>query len=137
MVSTLRLLCCALIISFSTTGATGPVGTKEQYLETSKVTVQVGQVHRVTLGGLSGAGYTWSYTIEGPPSVVSVSVEMTQAPAMPPPGGPPPDSFSRDYIYAITGLKPGRATVRFTLAQEWEHDKPPLREMVVDVSVGQ
>ena len=112
------------------------VGTKDQSLEASKVTLQPGAVHRLTLGGLGGAGYTWGESIEGAPGIVSVSVEMTKAPAMPPPGGPPPSSFSRDYTYIITALKPGTARVRFFLHRPWEHDTPPFREVVVDVSVS-
>jgi hypothetical protein len=105
-------------------------------LEASKVTLHPGEVHRVTLGGLGGAGYTWGQSIEGLPGVVSVSVEPVKAPALPPPGGPPPNTSSRDYTYVITAMKPGTARVRFFLHRPWERDKPPLREVVIDVSVS-
>jgi hypothetical protein len=112
------------------------VGTKESSLEASKVTLRPGAVHRLTLGGLGGAGYAWDQSIEGLPGVVRVSVEPAEAPALPPPGGPPPNNSSRDDTYIITALKPGTAQVRFFLHRPWERDKPPLREVVVDVSVS-
>ena len=105
-------------------------------MEASKVTLQPGAAHRITLGGLGAAGYTWGQSIEGLPGVVSVSVEPVEAPSLPPPGGPPPNSSSREYTYVITAMKPGTARVRFFLHRPWERDKPPLREVVIDVSVS-
>jgi predicted secreted protein len=103
--------------------------------EASKISLLAGKVHRVTLGGLGGAGYTWDQSVEGEPGVVSVSEEAAKPPAMPAPGGPPPGTSSSAYNYVITAWKPGTARVRFVLHRPWERDKPPLREVVVDVSV--
>lgn len=109
---------------------------KDQSSEVSKVTLRLGSAHRLTLGGLGGAGYKWDTSIEGEPGVVSVSVQSPEEREMPPPGSPPPNNISRDYTYVITALKPGTARVRFFLHRPWERDKPPLREVIVDVSVS-
>lgn len=108
---------------------------KAQSLEASKISLRPEEVHRVSLGGLGGAGYTWTQSVEGEPGVVSVSEEADKPPAMPAPGGPSPGTSSTVYNYVITARKQGTARVRFVLRRPWERDKPPLREVVVDVSV--
>lgn len=110
-------------------------GTTETYLEASEISLRIGGAHVVTLGGLASAGYVWSEAVEGGDGVVSVSTEMGPAPAAPPPGSPPPSTSSRDVSYRIVALKPGNVRVRFELRRPWEGRKPPLREVVVTVSV--
>jgi hypothetical protein len=104
-------------------------------LETSKVTLQPGRVHRVALAGFGAGGYIWNFVIEGPPGVIDVSLEPAEPPVFPPPGGPPPPTFSRDHTYIITAVKPGKARVMFLLQRPWEQDRPPVREVTLDVSV--
>ncbi len=91
----------------------------------------------MVLGGLASAGYVWGEAIEGSSGVVRLAMETAEGPAPPPPapGGPPPGTSSRDQAYLITAIKPGQARVRFYLHRPWERDKPPLREVIVDVTV--
>src|SRR5256714_8218425 len=129
-----RLLCCATIISCSIIGATAAAGTKESLLEAHEIALRSGESHRLELGGLGSAGYMWSYEVAGEPDAVAVTIEAAAPPAPPP--GAPPRSFSAQNSLVITGLKPGHATVVLSLRRPFERNKPPLREMRVQVTVS-
>ena len=101
-------------------------------MEASKLILYIGSIHSQTLGGLGAAGYTWDYVIEGPSDILSVSLKTVA-----PPTAPLPSSYNSDYVYTITTLKLGNTRIRFYLHRTWEHDKPPLREVIMDVSVIQ
>lgn len=135
----LRLLCYAPTTNCSAIGAAAAAGTKESSLEAIEIDLRVGAKHLVTLGGLASAGYMWSEAIEGPDGVVGLIQTPAEgpAPSSPPAGGPPPGTSSRDLIYRITALKPGRVRVRFALRRPWETGKAPLREVIIDITVSE
>jgi hypothetical protein len=117
---------------------TGGRGTKELLLEAYyDIKLRPGDTHRLKLGGLGSAGYAWEYAIEGKAGIVAVTVESIPSPCYPKPGGPPPDSYSIDQLLIITALTPGVAKVRVSLRRPWERDKPPLREICMDIVVSQ
>ena len=101
-------------------------------MEASELILHTGSVHRQTLGGLGTAGYTWDFVIEGPPDVLSVSLE-TVAPLI----SSLPSSYNSDYIFTITALRRGKTRIKFYLHRPWEHGKPPLREVVMDILIIQ
>ena len=94
----------------------------------SKITLRVGETHRMILAGLGASGYAWDFTVKGS-DVLSVSEEPVA------PSAASPSSYNCDVVYTITALRPGNAQVRFVLRRPWEHDRPPLREVVVGVNV--
>ena len=105
-------------------------GEKEQSSETFDIILHEGSVYRQSFKGLGSAGYTWNFFVEGSPDVILVEFTTIKPPIM-----NMPSSYDTDYLYTITALKQGRVSVRFYLHRVWEHDKPPLRECIINVSV--
>ena len=99
-------------------------------MEAYKLTLHTGSVHSRTLSGLGSAGYDWDFAIEGPRDILSVS-EETITPA----NISLPATFDNDHIFTIKALKQGKARVRLYLHRSWEHNKPPLEEIIIDVLV--
>lgn len=109
---------------------------KESSSEPHKIELQVGAAYQAKLEVPGGTGYTWEYTIEGPPGIVDVSIEQLGEPPRHERGGPIPDTFSLDKLAIITALKPGMAYVRLSLLRPWERDNPPLKELSFEVNVS-
>lgn len=110
-----------------------PDGTRESSLEASSVHLRVGETHRLRLPGLGSAGYGWEMSVEGDGEAVGVSKEFLPPPL--PTGGPLPAGYSRDEEVVITALAPGTATVRLVQRRSWEGEKPPLKELLLEVRV--
>ena len=104
-------------------------------MEAHEIVLKSGESHRLELGGLGSAGYMWSYEVAGEPDAVAVTIEAAAPPPTPAPGAPP-RSFSAQNSLVITGLKPGSATVSLSLRRPFEKNKPPLREIRVQVTVS-
>jgi predicted secreted protein len=111
-------------------------GTRDLLLEARRINLKVGETYQLKLEGLSGAGYTWEYFIEGPQGIINISREKLGVPPELPPGGPPPDSFEREDLFTITAMEPGIIQVRLFLHRPWERDKPPLRELCLKILVS-
>ncbi len=94
----------------------------------NRIDIKVGKIYRLELGGLGSAGYTWEYTID-PKGLVDISIEMIGDVPKLPPGGHPPNSFDRKYLFKITALHPGIANIKIFLRRSWERDIPPLKEL--------
>jgi predicted secreted protein len=99
-------------------------------LEAYKIELLTGSSHIQTLSGLGSAGYTWDYVIEGPADILNVSQIITE-----PQINTIPSTYDTDYLYNIEALKPGKTQIRFYLQRPWAKDIPPLREVVLDVSI--
>ena len=99
------------------------------------VELRPGQVHRLKLGGLGSAGYTWEYRVEGDAGAVVVS--MASGPPPPPaaPGGPPPDSYSVEQELVITARAPGVARITASLSRPWQRGQPALKVIEAEVTV--
>lgn len=105
-------------------------------MEVYKIHLQRGETHRCELGGLGAAGYIWDYKIEGPLDVATISREQP-APPPPPPVGAAPRTFSVNEMFVIKALKPGETQIRFCLRRPFERDEPPLRELLLEMSVSE
>jgi hypothetical protein len=104
-------------------------------LDLHKVTLGAGKTWSITLPGLGSAGYVWKYQIDGRDDIVSVSHESTGGPPLPPAGAEPPPGYSRDEVFTIVGLRPGRVKVRLVQSRTWEAGKPPFREVILEIEV--
>jgi hypothetical protein len=102
-------------------------------LEVHDIALHPGETRRLEIGGLGSAGYAWSYEVEGPAGVIAVAIETVPPPS--PPAGAPPTSYSAQHVLAVTGLEEGSATINLAQRRPWEKQKPPLREMRVQVTV--
>jgi len=103
---------------------------KEKSLEVSNLVMLTGSTHKQTLNGLGTAGYIWSLMMDGDTDIISVSHTTEKTPI-----GTIPSAYDNNDIFKIIALKPGKVRVRFFLHRPWEHEKPPLREVIIDVSV--
>jgi len=92
--------------------------------------MQTGSTHIQMLEGLGASGYTWEHRIEGPPDVLSITAEVV-TPAI----SPQLTSYNINYVYKIIAIKPGKAIIRFCLRRPWESHKPPMREVLLDITV--
>jgi predicted secreted protein len=104
-------------------------------LEALSIVLRPGDQHRLYLGGLGSAGYAWETEITGQAGIVQLALEPLALPSLPSPGGPPPATFSVEFILVITAQAPGAVEVRACLRRPWEKDKPPLRELRLEISV--
>ena len=112
-------------------------GTRDLSLEAHEIKLRPGETHQLKLGGLGSAGYAWECEMGGEAGIVEVSTESLPSPPRPQPGGPAPDSYSIKRVLIITALTPGVASVRLSLRRPWERDKPPLREVRMEITVLQ
>jgi len=101
----------------------------------TSINLRIGQKYVLRLKGLGSAGYTWNYNVDGNDKVVSISREMAGRPTTAPAGGPPPDTYSLDYLFTIQAHEPGRVLIHFFQHRLWEKDKPPLKEHVLEIHV--
>lgn len=96
--------------------------------EERRINLKVGETYRLELRGLSSAGYTWEYTIDGLKEIVNISTEMIgDIPK-------PSQSFDRHKVFNITAMHHGTTHVRIFLRRSWEN-KPPLKELSLIISV--
>jgi hypothetical protein len=112
-------------------------GTKEPLLEVHKIGLRIGETRKLELGGLGTAGYVWEYQIDGLPDVVSVFRELEETSQPLPPVGSSPNTSSINELFAVKGLIKGETKIRFRLRRPWERDKPPLREVLFEVSISE
>jgi hypothetical protein len=99
-------------------------------LEAHEIALKPGESYRLELGGLGSAGYMWGHEVAGGADVVAVTIET-----MAPPVAPPTRSFSTEHALLLKGLKPGSAAVVLSLRRPFEKNKPPLREIRLQVTV--
>ena len=103
---------------------------KEKSLEVSNLVMPIGSTHKQTFSGLGTAGYAWDFMMDGSTDILSVSHKTEKTPVK-----TIPSTYDNNDIYNIIALKPGEVRVRFFLHRPWEHEKPPLREVIINVSV--
>lgn len=101
----------------------------------TRINLKVGGKYVLRLKGLGSAGYTWNYNVDGNDKVVSITREMASRPTTAPAGGPPPDTYSLDYLFTIQAQEPGSVLIDFFQRRSWEKDKPPLKELVLEIHV--
>ncbi len=99
------------------------------------IRLRLGETHQFELGGLGSAGYAWEYATEGDTGVVSVNMERSHRPSRARTESPDPDSSSLEQQVVIKAMAPGRITIRLALRRPWERDEPPLREILMKVTV--
>jgi predicted secreted protein len=104
-------------------------------LEALSIVLQTGDQHRLYLGGLGSAGYSWETDIIGQAGIVQLLLEPLSLPPSPPPGAPSPATFSVEFMLVITAQAPGTTEVRARLRRPWEKNRPPMRELRLDISV--
>lgn len=102
-------------------------------MEVSEIDLRPGDEYPVVLGSLGSAGYTWEFSVEGPPGVVFVRPVPPEPPSVDPLA--PLHTFSTDLGFVIEALRQGTSEVRFMLRRPWEKGKPALRTLVYRVSV--
>ena len=84
---------------------------------TQTVTVAVGQQVQLTLPSRGSAGFGWIVTEEGDKGAIAVSRAAGARPPLPPPGSPPPSSYSLDEIVTVTGIHAGTVILDARLAR--------------------
>lgn len=99
-------------------------------METSSLVLPIGSTHEQIFSGLGTAGYSWNFMIDGATDVLAVTHRTEK-----PPVQIMPSAFDNNDVYSIIALKPGKVRIRFFLQRSWEHEKPPLREVIINVSV--
>jgi predicted secreted protein len=109
---------------------------KELSSDPFKVNLQVGDTYQLKLDGPGGTGYVWEYVTEGS-EIIGVSIQQLGEPPRHQRGGPIPDTYSLDELFSLTALKPGTTKVRLTLLRPWERDKPPLKELYLEIAVSE
>lgn len=105
-------------------------------MEAHKINLRVGETHELELGGLGSAGYVWEHQIDGLADVASVSKKPV-APPPPPPIGTIPKTTSVSEIFIIKALRSGETKIRFRLRRPWERDGPPLKDLILEISVSE
>ncbi len=88
----------------------------------------------IRLPGLGSAGYQWQHSLLGDEGVAEVEVTRSQAPPLPPPGGPPPSNYSLDDLILVRGLSPGRVRIQCTQVRVGQEQTPFARH-TIDVIV--
>jgi predicted secreted protein len=99
------------------------------------IKLKIGEEHTFTVDQFASGGYRWDYTIVQSGDVIEVkqeSVAETQASQQP---GSIPKTFENKLKYTIKALKPGIAHAKFFLHRVFDKDKPPLKEILIDVEV--
>ncbi len=96
------------------------------------ISIAVGQTVRLSLPGHGSGGFSWSIEESGDAGAIRIERAAGDRPALPPPGSPPPSSFSLDEVLVITGLREGVVTLDVRLRR---HLEPPLEERLIIVEV--
>jgi predicted secreted protein len=99
------------------------------------IKLKPGEEHSFTVDQFASGGYRWDYTVVQSGDVIEVkqeSVAETQASQQP---GSIPKTFENKLKYTIKALKPGIAHAKFFLHRVFDKDKPPLKEILIDVEV--
>jgi predicted secreted protein len=99
------------------------------------IKLKPGEEHSFTVDQFASGGYRWDYTIVQSGDVIEVkqeSVAETQASQQP---GSIPKTFENKLKYTIKAVKPGIAHAKFFLHRVFDKDKPPLKEVLIDVEV--
>ncbi|KAM3116330.1 protease inhibitor I42 family protein [Phormidesmis sp. 146-33] len=98
----------------------------------TSLNLEVGETYSLTLPGLATAGYQWTYEItQSGDSMVAVIAVPSEAGNHE--SAQPAIGSSRNEIFAIQALKPGRTTLRFRQGRSWEQS--PLKEYSIEVAV--
>ena len=108
---------------------------QEALSEMLDIELHPGDQHRIKLGGLGSAGYAWEYLSEGDREVLSASIESLPMQVHPQQDNLPPDSFSAEKMVVIRAIKPGVCRLRLFLRRPWETEKPPLKEIQIEVQI--
>ena len=95
---------------------------------TARIVLKVGEEYNFSLEGLGSAGYSWTFRLDGPSDVVSVSMTAAQIPLKPKPGELPPGNYSINELVRVQAKKVGSILAHFVLSRSWEKNNPPLKE---------
>jgi len=102
----------------------------------SEIVLHPGAEHRVVLGGLGSAGYTWEFEVAGPRGVIAIRSIPSVLPESPPDEHPSTlQTTSVEHTFVIRALEPGKAEARFLLRRPWQRDVPPVQTVTVRVTV--
>ncbi len=98
----------------------------------SSVRLRPGEQYRFVLHGAQSSGYTWSIIVDDGTGVVRVTDERLSG---------PPQQFGlvggeAYWLFTITALAPGTATVRLALHLPGPPGRLPVREQVIHVAVA-
>jgi len=99
------------------------------------VSLKVGEKLTLRFRGRGSAGYSWSYTVEGDPDVVSVTAEPPDMPIADSTRNLPPSTGSADELFTVLAIEPGSATIHFSQRRAWEPNRPSLSEHALQVFV--
>jgi predicted secreted protein len=103
-------------------------------LEVRKLELKKGQKHEILLKGLGSAGYSWKYTVKDS-ETIEISLSTVDIQSKPPEGAPPPQIYSKDQMLTITAKKAGVEDVYLVQSRSWEPQKPPLNELLIEITV--
>ncbi len=100
--------------------------------------LKVGEEHRIKLEGLGSAGYDWDLTLVGPEDLIRWSLEPVASESLDQVasrGSLPPDNVSLDKMLIINALQPGHIKLILRQRRPWERDRPPLKEIILDLQI--
>ena len=103
-------------------------------MEVRKLELKRGQKHEILLKGLGSAGYSWKYTVKDS-EIIGISLSTVDIQCKPPEGASPPQIYSKDQMFTITAKKAGKAEVHLVQSRPWESKKPPLNELLIEITV--
>ena len=103
-------------------------------MEVRKIELKEGQKHEILLKGLGSAGYSWKYNIKDS-ETIEISLSTVDIESKPSEGAPPPPAYSKDQTLSITAKKVGKAEIHLVQSRSWEPKKPPLKELLVEITV--
>lgn len=104
-------------------------------MEACRITLRVGETYSIQLAEPGSTGYGWEYVPEAGPDIVKVSIKSLGHPPVLKPGSPFPGSSSTTQLFIIRAVEPGKTCIRLKLLRPWEHDKQPLREILLEIEV--
>lgn len=121
------------LLAFSLCDASAPAETvapEPAAPKAAPLALQVGQSRMTVLESQAGTGYCWQLAGELPVDApVAVTLDQGVCKDENCCGFPVPVTLT------LSGLKPGKALLRFIYARPWEKGKAPLREQIYAVEV--
>jgi predicted secreted protein len=99
------------------------------------IKLKIGEEHSFTVDQFASGGYRWDYTIVQSGDVIEVKQEsLTESPVSQQPDSIP-KTFESKLKYTIKAVKPGIAHAKFFLHRAFDKNKPPMKEILIDVEV--
>lgn len=102
----------------------------------TKITLKAGEAITLRLPGLGPAGYTWLHEIVGDVEIVNISTVTEKSSDQNQEEKPTVVGSGEDELFIIRAINGGHTTVSFFQKRTWEHDKPPLKEHIIEIYVN-